>query len=177
MPQPVGVDRAQPGPLRGGRHRLGDPAAGQPGDGRFLRPGKPDYKARAAEADKPMQTFAEHTAARDFPVIADNDEKLNTRSFQLPIGVVERIRATADGVQHLSYGTELEGKTPDSISGLVTEAFNAICTYYEDLLNNGQPFRRLRKLSPGARPTGAARGAAKRSETAAAKRAAKSASE
>jgi hypothetical protein len=133
---------------------------------------------RAAKAaDKPMQTFAEHTEARPFPVLAENDEKLNTRSFQLPIGVVERIRATADGIQHRVYETELEGKAPDSISGLVVEAFNGICTYYEDLLNNGEPFRRVRKLSPGARPSGAARGAAKRSETAAAKRAAKDAAE
>jgi hypothetical protein len=121
----------------------------------------------------PMETFAEHTGSRPFPIVAASDEKLNTRSFQLPTGVVERTRATSDGVQHLGYGTDLEGKAPDSISGLVTEALNAICTYYEDLLNNGQPFRRVRKLSPGARPAGAARGAAKRSETAAAKRAAK----
>ena len=145
--------------------------------------GAPAARPRAAARKKPpaaapadiaaMETFAEHTGARPFPVVAETDEKLNTRSFQLPIGVVERIRATSDGVQHLGYGTDLEGKAPDSISGLVTEAFNAICTYYEDLLNNGQPFRRVRKLSPGARPTGAARGAAKRSETAAAKRAAK----
>ena len=127
------------------------------------------------DADTPMETFAEHTGARPFPVIAENDEKLNTRSFQLPIGVVERFRATADGVQHMGYGTDLEGKAPDSISGGVVEAFNAWCTYYEDLLNNGQPFRRVRKLAPGARPSGAARGAAKRSETAAAKRAAKEA--
>jgi hypothetical protein len=149
--------------------KAGTPAARKP---RAAAPRKP---ARGAEADSSMQTFAEHTGSRDFPVVAENDEKLNTRSFQLPIGVVERIRATADGVQHLGYGTELEGKAPDSISGLVTEAFNAICTYYEDLLNNGQPFRRVRKLSPGARPTGAARGAAKRSDAAAARRAAKNA--
>jgi hypothetical protein len=121
------------------------------------------------------QTFAEHTGARPFPVLADSDEQLNTRSFQLPIGVVERIRATADGIQHRTYETLLEGEVPDSISGLVVEAFNAIATYYEDLLNNGQPFRRVRKLPPGARPTGAARGAAKRAGIAAEKRAKKDA--
>lgn len=121
------------------------------------------------------KTFAEHTGARPFPVLADSDEQLNTRSFQLPIGVVERIRATADGIQHRTYETLLEGEVPDSISGLVVEAFNAIATYYEDLLNNGEPFRRVRKLPPGARPSGAARGAAKRSGIAAEKRAKKDA--
>ena len=125
----------------------------------------------AAAAAPPMQTFAQHTGARPYPVIDEGDEKLNTRSFQLPVGVVQRIRATADGIQHRAYETELEGQAPDSISGLVVEAFDAICTYYENLLNNGEPFRRVRKLPPGARPTGAARGALKRSEMAAAKRA------
>jgi hypothetical protein len=126
----------------------------------------------AAPADEiaPLETFAEHTGARPFPVLDESDTQLNTRSFQLPIGSVQRLRATADAIQHRVYETPLEGKAPDSISGSVVEAIDAWCTYYEDLLNNGQPFRRARKLAPGPRRSGAQRGAEKRSETARVKR-------
>lgn len=138
---------------------------------------QPSAETPAAEpAIPPLQTFGEHTGSRPFPVLAETDEKLNTRSFQIPIGVVERLRATADAIQHRAYETELEDRIPDSISGLLVELINAGCTYYEDLFNNGQPFRRVRKLPPGPGRSGAQRGAARRSEVAAAKRAAKSTS-
>ena len=126
---------------------------------------------KAPAARKPMKTFAEHTGSRPAPVITDAEAKLQTRSFQLPIAVVERLRATSDGLTHVAYGSPLEGEVPDSISGMVVEALNAICTFYEDQNHEGLPFRRVRKLSPGARPTGAARGAAQRSRIAAEKRA------
>jgi hypothetical protein len=131
-------------------------------------------KSAPADAPAPMQTFAEYTGATPFPVIDEGDEKLNTRSFQIPVGVVQRLRATADGIQHRAYDTDLEGKAPDSISGSVVEALDAWCSYYERLLNNGEPFRRVRRLPPGPGRSGAQRGAEKRSQTAAEKRAAKS---
>jgi hypothetical protein len=100
--------------------------------------------------------------ARPFEPRDDSDEKPLTRSFQLVVGVVERAKATADGIQHRTYDTALEGKVPGSLSALVTEALNAACTYYEDLLNNGQEFRRVRQLTRGPSAEGAVRGAAKR---------------
>jgi hypothetical protein len=126
----------------------------------------------AAAEETRLQTFAQHTGARPFTVREPGDEKLQSRSFQIPIGVVQRLRATADGVQHRVYDTELQDETPDSISAFVVEAFDALCTFYEDALNNGQEFRRVRRLPPGPGKTGAQRGADKRSEIAAARRAA-----
>jgi hypothetical protein len=109
-----------------------------------------------------LRTLSDAMGARPFVPRDEGDDKPLTRSFQLVVGVVERAKATADGIQHRTYDTELEGKVPASLSALVTEALNVACTYYENTLNDGQEFRRVRQLTRGPSPEGAIRGAAKR---------------
>jgi hypothetical protein len=108
--------------------------------------------------------------ARTFTVREAGDEDPVTRSFQLVVGVVERAKAVADGIQHRAYDTPLEGQVPGSLSALVTEALNVACTYYENLLNDGEEFKRVRRLKRGPTPEGAQAGAEKRVLKAAAKR-------
>jgi hypothetical protein len=113
-----------------------------------------------------MKTFSETVKARETTESGPKDKDMVTRSFLLPVGLVERVRATADGIQHRAYGTDLEGQVPRSVGGkdgLVAEALAAICTYYENEFNNGEEFRRIRgSLTAGPSPEGARRGAAKR---------------
>jgi hypothetical protein len=127
---------------------------------------KPGTATPAATPE--LQTFAEHTGSRPFTPRAASDEARQIRSFSLDTGLVERLRATADGIQHKAYGTDLENSVPQSIAALAAEGIEAACTYYENILNNGEEFRRVRKLPAGPSRDGAQRGAAKR----AAKRAA-----
>jgi len=139
------------------------------------RPAKSRARGRArdgAAPDDEMQTLAEFLGARETVEREPNDLKTQTRSFPLAIGVVQRLRATADGITHRVYETPLQDEVPDSISGLLTEFIIAGCTYYEDLLNNGQEFPRVRRLAPGPGRSGAQRGAAIRSRQAADRRAA-----
>ena len=112
-----------------------------------------------------LKTLSEALGARPFQPRSDNDNDPLTRSFQLVVGVVERAKATADGIQHRTYDTPLEGQVPASLSAFVTEALAVACTYYENLLNNGEEFRRVRSLKRGPTPQGAAEGAAKRVAT------------
>src|SRR5215469_16334702 len=134
--------------------------------------GKAASKDAAAPPDAglpELKTFAEHLGSRAYEPRGPQDDKRQIRSFSLPTGVVERLRATADGIQHMAYGTALEGKVPATIAGLAAEAFEAICSYYEEILNNGEEFRRVRKLPPGPSKEGARVGAEKRAATRAAK--------
>lgn len=116
-----------------------------------------------------LKTFADFVGTRPFEPTGPADEKLQGRSFQLPVGVVERTRAAASGVEHRAYGTDLEDQVPGSVSAFVTEALMAACTYYENLFNGGQEFRRVHRLSPGPSKEGAQRGAEKRAAIRAAK--------
>jgi hypothetical protein len=118
--------------------------------------------ARAAAGPMPLRTLAQALDAHPFEPHGEADNDPLTRSFHLRVGVVERAKATSDGIQHRAYGTELEDNIPQSLAAFVTEALEAACTYYERLLNDGKEFRRVRSLSPGPSPEGARRGAAKR---------------
>lgn len=129
----------------------------------------------AEDSDVALQTLSQFLDARPFTPRSPSDEDPLTRSFQLVVGVVERAKATADGIQHRTYDTTLEGEVPASLSALVTEALNASCTYYENLLNNGEEFRRVRQLKRGPTAAGAQQGAQKRSQAAAGRRAAEKA--
>jgi len=122
---------------------------------------RPGSRAAAGEP-MPMLTLTQAVGARAFESRGDADNKPLTRSFHLTVGDVERAKATSDGVQHRAYGTDIEDEVPRSLSAFITEAIRAACTYYENLLNDGQEFRRIRNLSPGPSPEGARRGAAKR---------------
>jgi hypothetical protein len=117
---------------------------------------------RSAAAPESIRTLAQMVGARGFESHGEADNQGLTRSFHLTVGDVERAKATSDGVQHRAYGTAIEDDIPKSLSAFVTEAIRVACTYYEDLLNDGQEFRRIRNLSPGPSPEGARRGAAKR---------------
>ncbi len=115
-----------------------------------------------------MRNFAEATGSRSLEPQGPADTEPLMRSFHLRVGVVERAKATADGVQHRAYGTAIEDDVPTSLSALVTEAIEAACSYYEDLLNDGEPFRRVRNLTAGPGRHGARAGAQKRAASRAA---------
>lgn len=93
---------------------------------------------------------------------SEADNQRLTRSFHLTVGAVERAKATADGIQHRAYGTDFEDEVPKSLSAFVTWCLELGCTFWEDAVNEGQEFRRIRNLSPGPSPEGARQGAAKR---------------
>ena len=131
---------------------------------------RPRARSRPDASDDAPQTLAQFLGARDTADREADDSKTQTRSFPLLIKDVQRLRATADGIQHVTYQTPLQDEVPDSISGLLSEFIRAGCTYYENLLNNGEEFPRVRKLPPGPGRSGAQRGAAIRSEQAARRR-------
>ena len=131
---------------------------------------RPRARSRPDASDDAPQTLAQFLGARDTADREADDSKTQTRSFPLLIKDVQRLRATADGIQHVTYQTPLQNEVPDSISGLLSEFIRAGCTYYENLLNNGEEFPRVRKLPPGPGRSGAQRGAAIRSEQAARRR-------
>jgi hypothetical protein len=131
---------------------------------------RPRARSRPGASDDAPQTLAQFLGARDTADREADDSKTQTRSFPLLIRDVQRLRATADGIQHVTYQTPLQDEVPDSISGLLSEFIRAGCTYYENMLNNGQEFPRVRKLPPGPGRSGAQRGAAIRSEQAARRR-------
>jgi hypothetical protein len=110
----------------------------------------------------PLQTLAQAIGARDYQPRGDVDDERMTRSFHLRVGVIERAKAAATGVEHRAYGTPIEGDVPNSLSAFVEECIIAGCTYYENLFNGGEEFRRVGRLSPGPSHEGAQRGAAKR---------------
>jgi hypothetical protein len=110
----------------------------------------------------PLETLAQAMGARDYQPRGDVDDERMTRSFHLRVGVIERARAASSGVEHMAYGTPIEGDVPNSFSAFVEECIIAGCTYYENLFNGGQEFRRTGRLSPGPTREGAMRGAAKR---------------
>lgn len=91
------------------------------------------------------------------------------RSFNLPIEVVRRASNTMVGVQALSYKTRLHGQVPESLTRFVEDAIEAACTFWENELNDGQPFDEA-SLTPGPGPAGAREGAEKRRQAADAKR-------
>ena len=131
---------------------------------------RPRARSRPDASDDVPQTLAQFLGARDTADREADDSKTQTRSFPLLIKDVQRLRATADGIQHVTYQTPLQDEVPNSISGLLSEFIRAGCTYYENLLNNGEEFPRVRKLPPGPGRSGAQRGAAIRSEQAARRR-------
>ncbi|MFF5265191.1 hypothetical protein ACFY4C_40440 [Actinomadura viridis] len=61
---------------------------------------------------------------------------------------------------------DLEGKLPLSLAALFDVAVNRIVDEIESEFNDGQPLRRVYKLTRGPSRTGAARGAAARAEAA-----------
>lgn len=126
-------------------------------------------RSRGAVPSAELQTLAQALGVRDFQVRGAADEDKMTRSFHLPVGLVERARAASTGVEHRAYGTPIEDEVPNSFSAFVAEALAAACTYYEDLFNNGHEFKRTGRLSPGPTREGAVRGAAKRKAALAAK--------
>jgi hypothetical protein len=111
-----------------------------------------------------MLTLAEALDARMFEPRGEVDGKRLTRSFHLTVGDVERAKATAAGIQHRAYDTDIQDKVPGSLSAFITECIIAGCTYYEDLLNNGKEFRRVMQLTPGPSKEGARAGAEKRTQ-------------
>lgn len=129
---------------------------------------RPAVRVKAPEESD--QTFGEFTGSRPYQPRSEVDDEIKSRTFQLPVGVVERIKAVYDGVPAKAYDSELEDRIPDTMSGFVVEAVEALSTYYEDLLNDGKEFRRVRRLRPGPGKSGAVRGGQIRSEKAAAKR-------
>jgi hypothetical protein len=88
-----------------------------------------------------------------------------TRSFYLQKSTIARLQAAFAGIKHAEYDTAIEGEVPGSLSALADEALNAAAHYYENLLNGGERFREVTRLSPGPTAAGAQRGAAKRAET------------
>ena len=116
---------------------------------------------RAADA-MPLQTLAQYIGARDYEPRGAVDDERATRSFHLPVGLIERAKATSTGVQHKAYDTDIGEIVPNSFSAFVGEAIAAACTYYENLLNGGKEFTRIGRLSPGPTREGAQRGANKR---------------
>ena len=147
----------------------GQPASPPAARPRARKPATPKPAAEDVLEPTATLTFSEFVGTRPFVPRSDDDQKIQGRSFQIPAGVVERVRATADGIQHMAYGTELEGRVPGSISGFVANALEAACTYWENQLNNGEEFRRVRRLPPGPSAEGAKRGADKRAALRAAK--------
>jgi hypothetical protein len=152
-------------PSPAGRGRRSSSTSGQPeGAGQPARRRPAARRQADQEQEDVLRTLTQAMGARSFEPRGEADDKPLTRSFQLVVGVVERAKATADGIQHRTYDTALEGKVPGSLSALVTEALNVACSYYEDILNGGHEFRRVRQLTPGPSAEGAVRGARKRAE-------------
>jgi len=104
-----------------------------------------------------LKTFAAWCGSRP----TDPASPRKARSFNLPEDLVARSAATMRGTQALTYGTEIAGEVPDSLTRFVQMAMEAHCTYWEDQLNEGMPFAPA-TLSPGPGPSGAREGAAKR---------------
>jgi hypothetical protein len=120
-------------------------------------------RRRRSTKPAPLQTFAEATGSRDFVPRGPEDEQQGRKSFYIRQGTIERLKATSAGIQHRAYDTELADRAPESMSAAADEAINALCTFYENTLNNGEEFPRRHRLPPGPSFQGAARGAAKRS--------------
>jgi hypothetical protein len=94
--------------------------------------------------------------------VTDKDSQRVTRSFHIEGATLARFQAAFAGSQALSYGTELAGQLPSSLSAAADEALNLWSTLMEDKLNGGQEFDRVARLSPGPSPAGAQEGARKR---------------
>jgi len=118
--------------------------------------GTPEQAAGSAPAQE-LKTFAEFTGSR--PTEPEFPRKY--KSHYVPVALEARLAATVRGVQARSYGTNLDGEVPENVSRGVVEALDAWCTYYEDVLNEGQPFPPA-TISPGPGPRGAREGAEKR---------------
>jgi hypothetical protein len=133
-------------------------SARQPAAGRSRSPSR----ARAATAPLDFATFSEALGARPTEVTAPGDDKKTMRSFNLRVGEIERLKATLSMIQARTYGSDAEARMPRSLPELLEDMIAAGCTYWEDLLNGGQPARRIRQLRRGPSPQGAIEGAAKR---------------
>lgn len=125
------------------------------------RPGTAS-RSRPPAHPMPLKSLSEALGVRETVALGAVDTERMTRSFHLLVGTVERAKAAATGLEHRSYGTDLWHNSPHSVSAFVEEAILAACTYYENLLNDGQEFPRTGRLSPGPSEEGAARGARKR---------------
>lgn len=131
-------------------------SARQPAAGRSRSP------SRARSAPPDFQTFSEAVGARPTEITAPGDEHKTMRSYYQRVAVQERLKATLAMIQAKTYGSDAEARMPRSLPDLLEDAITAACTYWEDLLNNGQPARRIHKLRRGPSPQGAIEGAAKR---------------
>jgi hypothetical protein len=146
----------------------GAPPASEATQPASRRPSARTRGGRGATDDRPgtkmpLQTLAQAMGADGYhPNAGDLDGERMTRSYHLSVGVVEMARATSVGVEHKAYGTPIEDQVPHSVSAFVEECIRAGIKYYEDLFNDGKPFRRTGPLSPGPTREGAQRGAAKR---------------
>lgn len=131
-----------------------------PATGRSRSPSR----RRTSASPPEFQRFSEALGARPTEMTKPGDAKKTMRSFNLDVGTVERLRATLKMVQARAYGQVAEETVPQSLPDLLTDLIDAGCTYYEDLLNGGQPAPRIRNLRRGPSPRGAIEGAAKRTE-------------
>jgi hypothetical protein len=134
-------------------------------------PAGPARAPRRKAATQQLQTFAHAIGSREPSIQGAADSEKTMRSFNVRVATVERLRATLALIGHRAYGTELAATAPDSLAAMADEALNAACTYYENLLNDGQEAPRIIRLPPGPSPIAAQQGAAKR----AARRASKAA--
>lgn len=89
------------------------------------------------------------------------NSRRRARSFNLPEAVVQRATNTMVGLQARTYGTDLMGRVPESLTRFVEEAIEDLCTQAEDAFNGGEPFPAA-SLTPGPGPAGAREGAEKR---------------
>jgi hypothetical protein len=119
-------------------------------------------RTRASASSPRFQTFSEAIGARPTEFTKPGDENKTMRSFNLPVGVVERIRGTLKMIQARTYGLDGAENVPQSLPELLADAIAAMCTYYEDQYNNGMAAPRIRQLRRGPSPRGAIEGAAKR---------------
>jgi hypothetical protein len=129
----------------------------------------PGRRSSRSQSPDQLRTLAQFMGARSYQARGEVDDERMTRSFHLPVGLIERARAASTGVEHRAYGTPIGEEVPNSFSSFVAEAIAAACTYYEDLFNGGEEFPRTGRLSPGPTRDGAIRGAQKRKAAAAAK--------
>jgi hypothetical protein len=107
-----------------------------------------------------LQTLAERVRARASKITHTpvgsrwpDDADPGPRSFRVLGANLQRLQAAVHGSQARAYGTEFALRVPATLDEAVNEAIVALCTHYEDLLNEGQEFPRENvRLSTGPRP-------------------------
>lgn len=86
-----------------------------------------------AVAGAPL-TLAEVTGSRPL------DGRWQAKTINVSRELGGRLDATVSGVLARSYDTRVAHLVPDTRTALCREAVEASCTYYQDLLNDGEPF-------------------------------------